>query len=381
MTPVMADLGFGAGEFMIYFSISAAGTFVFLSIAGKLMEKHGIRLLLAAALVLPELQLYPHAVASLWTASCRYALCPRGLCGQEKNGNPTFERRIDMPLVNSREMLLDAQRHGYAVGAFNVENMEMMQAVVAAAEAEGAPVMLQTTPSTLRYADTALFAHMARAVGEKASVPVAIHLDHGDSLALCERAALDGYTSLMIDGSKLPLEENIALVHRVAEMAAALPIRPAVEAELGKLGGKEDDLEVKEGDDLYTDPAEAERFVRETGIDSLAVAIGTAHGFYKGKPKLAFDRLAQIRDVAAVPLVLHGSSGVPDEDVRRAISLGVCKVNFATELRVAYTGAVCDCLAANAAIYDPKKYGAAAREAVIALARHRIDVCKAARDC
>ena len=281
-----------------------------------------------------------------------------------------------MPFVNSRELLLDAQRHGYAVGAFNVENMEMVQAVVAAAVAEGVPVMLQTTPSTLRYADTALFAAMVRAVAEKAAVPVAIHLDHGDSFELCERAARDGYTSLMIDGSKLPLEENIALARRVADMAAALPGRPCVEAELGKLGGKEDDVEVKEGDDLYTDPAEAERFVRESGIDTLAVAIGTAHGFYKGKPKLAFDRLAQIRDAVSVPLVLHGSSGVPDEDVRYAISLGICKVNFATELRVAYTEAVRAALTADAAIYDPKKYGAAARDAVVNLVRHRIQVCK-----
>lgn len=280
-----------------------------------------------------------------------------------------------MPLVNSRELLLDAQKQHYAVGAFNVENMEMVQAVVAAAEAEHAPVMLQTTPSTLRYAGTALFAHMARAVAEKAAVPVAIHLDHGESFDLCEQAAKDGYTSLMIDGSKLSLEDNIALARRVVQMAAAQPHRPCVEAELGKLGGKEDDVEVKDGDDLYTDPAEAVRFVAESSIDTLAVAIGTAHGFYKGKPKLAFDRLAQIRDAVSVPLVLHGSSGVPDEDVRRAISLGVCKVNFATELRVAYTQAVRTTLTADAAIYDPKKYGASARDAVTELVCHRINVC------
>ena len=282
-----------------------------------------------------------------------------------------------MPFVNSRDLLLDAQKQHYAVGAFNVENMEMVQAVIAAAEAEGTPVILQTTPSTLRYAGTALFAHMARAVGEKAAVPVAIHLDHGESVALCEQAAKDGYTSLMIDGSKLPLEENIALARKVVEMATAQPLRPCVEAELGKLGGKEDDIEVKDGDDLYTDPAEAVRFVEESGIDTLAVAIGTAHGFYKGKPKLAFDRLGQLRDAVNVPLVLHGSSGVPDEDVRRAITLGVCKVNFATELRVAYTQSVRATLAADAAIYDPKKFGAVAREAVVELVRHRIQVCSA----
>lgn len=284
-----------------------------------------------------------------------------------------------MSLVNSRELLKDAQAHGYAVGAFNVENMEMMQAVVAAAEAESAPLMLQTTPSTLRYANTAVFAAMARAIAGKAKVPVAIHLDHGDSFDLCRQAAWDGYTSVMIDGSKLPLEENIALVRRVVQMAGDVPQQPAVEAELGRLGGKEDSLEVKPGEDIYTDPGEASRFVDETGIDSLAVAIGTAHGFYKGKPKLDYDRLAQLRDAVSVPLVLHGSSGVPDEDVQRAISLGVCKVNFATELRVAYTEATRDTLSGDPVLYDPKKFGGPGRDAVTKLVRHRIAVCGACR--
>lgn len=282
-----------------------------------------------------------------------------------------------MSLVTSKALLLDAQKHGYAVGAFNVENMEMLQAVVQAAEVERAPLMLQTTSGTLKYADSAVFAAMAQAIAGRASVPVAIHLDHGSSFELCAQAAKDGYTSLMIDGSKLALEENIALVRRVVEMAAAQPVHPTVEAELGRLGGKEDAVEVKPGEDLYTDPAEAVRFVAETGVDSLAVAIGTAHGFYKGKPKLEFERLAQLHAAVPVPLVLHGSSGVPDEDVMRAVSLGVCKVNFATELRVAYTQAVRECLAADAAIYDPKKYGAAAKAAVTALVRHRIQICGA----
>lgn len=284
-----------------------------------------------------------------------------------------------MPLVNSRELLRDAQTHGYAVGAFNVENMEMMQAVVAAAEAESAPLILQTTPSTLRYAGPAVFAAMARAIAGKARVPVAIHLDHGDSFELCRQAAWDGYTSVMIDGSKLPLEDNIILVRRVVQMAGDISQQPAVEAELGRLGGKEDSLEVKPGEDIYTDPGEAARFVEETGIDSLAVAIGTAHGFYKGKPKLDFDRLAQLRDAVSVPLVLHGSSGVPDEDVQRAISLGVCKVNFATELRAAYTEATRQTLSGDPALYDPKKFGAPGREAVTKLVRHRIAVCGACK--
>lgn len=280
-----------------------------------------------------------------------------------------------MPVVNSRELLKDAQAHGYAVGAFNVENMEMMQAVVAAAEAESAPLMLQTTPSTLRYAGPAVFAAMAQAIAGGVRVPVAIHLDHGDSFELCRQAAWDGYTSVMIDGSRLPLEENIALVRRVVQMAGDVPRQPAVEAELGRLGGKEDSLEVKE--DVYTDPGEASRFAEETGIDSLAVAIGTAHGFYKGAPKLDFERLAQLRDAVSVPLVLHGSSGVPDEDVRRAVSLGVCKVNFATELRAAYTEAARQSLSGDPALYDPKKFGGPSREAVTKLVRRRIAVCGA----
>lgn len=280
-----------------------------------------------------------------------------------------------MPVVNSRELLKDAQAHGYAVGAFNVENMEMMQAVVAAAEAESAPLMLQTTPSTLRYAGPAVFAAMAQAIAGGVRVPVAIHLDHGDSFELCRQAAWDGYTSVMIDGSRLPLEENIALVRRVVQMAGDVPRQPAVEAELGRLGGKEDSLEVKE--DVYTDPGEASRFAEETGIDSLAVAIGTAHGFYKGAPKLDFERLAQLRDAVSVPLVLHGSSGVPDEDVRRAVSLGVCKVNFATELRAAYTEAARQSLSGDPALYDPKKFGGLGREAVTKLVRRRIAVCGA----
>ncbi|MEG2677643.1 MAG: class II fructose-bisphosphate aldolase, partial [Oscillospiraceae bacterium] len=232
-----------------------------------------------------------------------------------------------MPLVNSKEMLLKAQKNRYAIGAFNVENMEMMQAVIAAAQAENAPVILQTTPSTLNYADTSLFVSMARALAEKASVPIAIHLDHGNSYNLCRQAAEDGYTSLMIDGSKLPIEENISLSRQVVQLASAMSPALSVEAELGRLGGKEDAVEVKHGEDIYTDPDEAARFANETGVDSLAVAIGTAHGFYKGDPKLDFERLALLKAAVSIPLVLHGSSGVSDEDVRRAISLGVCKVN------------------------------------------------------
>ena len=280
-----------------------------------------------------------------------------------------------MPLVRSKELLLDAQKNHYAVGAFNVENMEMMQAVIAAAEAENAPVIFQTTPSTLKYADTSLFSAMAKAVAEKTFVPVAIHLDHGNSAELCEKAARDGYTSLMIDGSKLPLMQNIQLAKQVVEIAKKYEHCPSVEAELGKLGGKEDDVEVKEGEDSCTDPTDAVRFVEETEIDSLAVAIGTAHGFYKGVPKLQFERLAEIKNRVSIPLVLHGSSGLPDEDIKRAISLGICKVNFATELRAAYSDAVKACINQDPNVYDPKVYGVLGREAVASIVRHRIKIC------
>lgn len=280
-----------------------------------------------------------------------------------------------MPLINSKELLLDAQSHGYAVGAFNVENMEMIQAVIAAAQQECAPVIIQTTPSTVRYASTATFAAIVQSIAAKATVPIAMHLDHGSSFNLCEQAAADGYTSLMIDGSALSFDDNIALTQKVVQMAQKRVSTPSVEAELGKLGGKEDDIEVAVDDDLYTDPQQAAIFTQRTGVDSLAIAIGTSHGFYAGEPKLEFTRLAQLRNAVSVPLVLHGTSGVPDADVRRAITLGICKVNFATELRVAYTKAVRECLASDETIYDPKRFGATAQEAVISLVRHRIAVC------
>ncbi len=265
-----------------------------------------------------------------------------------------------MPLTTISKMLLEAQRGGYAIGAFNAENLEMAQAIVAAAEEARSPVIIQTTPSTLKYAPPEAFAGMARAIAERAAVPVALHLDHGDSFALCARCLRAGYSSIMIDGSKLPLDGNITLSRSVAEMchAAGIP----VEAELGEVGGKEDST-VSKGDHL-TNPADAERFVRETGVDSLAVGIGTAHGVYKTAPHLDIGRLAEIRAAVSIPLVLHGASGLTDEDVRDCIACGICKVNFATELRQAFTGAVRKILAGDADAFDPKKFGKPAREAV-----------------
>ena len=276
-----------------------------------------------------------------------------------------------MPLVTSEKMLLDAQKGNYAVGAFNVENMEMVKAVIAAAEELKAPVMLQTTPSTIKYGTVETYAAIVRAEAEKASVPVCLHLDHGNSFELAVRAMKAGYTSVMIDGSGEDFENNIAVTKKVVDVAKAIGI--PVEAELGKVGGKEDDLEADA--DTNTDPAEAKEFVERTGVSSLAVAIGTAHGFYVGTPVLDKPRVSAIREVVSVPLVLHGASGLGEEDVRECVERGMCKVNFATELRAAYTAAVKKLLEEKPETYDPKKFGTAAMEAVKEQVKIRMKMC------
>ncbi len=277
-----------------------------------------------------------------------------------------------MPLVTTKEMFQKAQAGQYAVGAFNVENLEMVMAVIRAAEELNAPVIMQSTPSTVKYAGLDYYLAMAKAAAERASVPVAMHLDHGNTFELAMQALRTGYTSIMIDGSHGSFEENIALTRRVAE--ACLPSNISVEAELGKVGGKEDDLEA-ENDSPYTDPQQAKEFVERTNVCSLAVAIGTAHGLYHGTPKLDLERLSAIHEVVSIPLVLHGASGVPDDAVRESIKRGICKVNFATELRIAYSDGVKKYLAENPDGFDPKKYGAAGMENVTALVKEKICVC------
>ncbi len=277
-----------------------------------------------------------------------------------------------MALVTTKQLLLDAQEKGYAVGAFNVENMEMVQAVVSAAEELQSPVIMQTTPSTVKYADLAYFYANAKVAAEEASVPVAIHLDHGNSFELAMQALQAGYTSIMIDGSHDSFEENIKVSKAVAD--ACHPSGVPVEAELGKVGGKEDDLEGGEGNP-YTDPMEAKQFVEETGIDSLAVAIGTAHGVYKGTPKLDVERLSEIRKVVSIPLVLHGTSGVPDDAVRECIKRGICKVNYATDLRIAFSKGVKAYIKENPDVFDPKKYNAKGREEVKQYVMSKMQVC------
>ncbi len=275
-----------------------------------------------------------------------------------------------MPLTTTVSMLRKAQEQGFAVGAFNVENMEMAQAIISAAEELRAPVILQTTPSTVRYAGTGMYAAMVAALAQEATVPVAMHLDHGDSFALCAQALRSGYTSVMIDGSKLPLEENIALTYKVSEMCAAVGI--PVEGEIGRVGGKEDDLESDGG---YTIPEEAVRFEKESGLFSMAVGVGTAHGFYKEKPQLNKELITTLRGMLQAPMVLHGASGLSDEDVKDCIRRGICKVNFATELRAAYTEGVKAVLAENPKTFDPKAYGKEARQRVKALVMERMLVC------
>lgn len=281
-----------------------------------------------------------------------------------------------MAYVTTKELLADAVSHRYAVGAFNCENLEMAMAIVAAGEACRAPLIIQTTPSTVNYASVGLFAAMVRELAENAKIPVALHLDHGSSYELCEAALDAGYSSVMIDGSKESLEDNIALTKRVVSLASEKGI--PVEAELGTVGGKEDST--FSSGTAYTDPDDALRFVRETGCSSLAVGIGTAHGIYKGTPVLDTGRLSLIKDklVSAgrdLPLVLHGASGLSEEAIRECIARGIAKVNFATELRQAYTEGVKEYLLSDPDCFDPKKYGRAAMKKVQEAVIRRIEVC------
>jgi len=269
-------------------------------------------------------------------------------------------------------LLADAEAGGYAVGAFNCNNMEIVQAIIAAAEAENAPVIMQASQGAIRYAGIGYIAAMAKAAAREARVPVALHLDHGTSFEQVMQCIRAGFSSVMIDGSALPLQENIALTRRVCEAARAVGV--SVEAELGRIAGAEDDISVDEREAFFTSPDEARLFVEKTGVDALAVSIGTAHGRYRGTPQLDFNRLEKIRQVVDVPLVLHGSSGVPDDDIRRAIKLGVRKVNIDTNIREAFTLAVRRVLEAGPDEIDPRKILGPAREAAEEVIREKINV-------
>lgn len=296
-------------------------------------------------------------------------------------------------LVTNRDLLISAMREAYAVGAFNISNLESLLAVVEAATEEKSPVIIAVTPSSIRYAGLSHIASMVKtATLEYASVPMSLHLDHGKDVETVSKCIEAGFTSVMIDGSRLKFEENIALTKRVVDLAH--PQGVSVEAELGRLAGIEEAI-VEEEEAVLTDPHAAREFVERTGVDALAVAIGTSHGAYKfkGEPKLDFERLKLIRERVDIPLVLHGASsvpqriidkavkygaelsgakGIPEEHIKKAISLGIAKINIDTDLRLAFTAAVREFLTNSPKEFDPRKILGSAKEAVKGVVRGKM---------
>ena len=271
-------------------------------------------------------------------------------------------------LVSGREILQAARNGGYAVGAFNLNNMEISALIVEAAEEERSSVIIQASQGALKYAGIEYIAGLARIAAEKATVPVALNLDHGTSFSQVVQCIRHGFTAVMIDGSKLPFEENIAIVQKVVEVAH--PNNVSVEAELGKIGGVEDDIVVSDREATFTDPDEAAEFAERTKCDALAIAIGTAHGLYKGEPKLDFERLREIRR-RRMPLVLHGASGVPDHAIAIARQY-VSKINIDTELRVAFSKAIVDHLKEHPNEIDPRRVIGPAKAAMKEVARAKM---------
>jgi fructose-bisphosphate aldolase class II len=277
-----------------------------------------------------------------------------------------------MPLVTGKELMDKAEKGNYAVGAFNCNNMEIIQAIIAAAEAENSPVIIQASQGAIKYAGLDYIVGLVSTAAKNTKIPVCLHLDHGTDFRQVVQCIAKGFSSVMFDGSKLPLEENIAITKRIVEIATAVGV--STEAELGKIAGTEDEVNVHEKDAMLTDPADVKYFVEKTGVDSLAVAIGTAHGQYKSEPKLDFDRLAKIRSLVNVPIVMHGSSGVSDDDVRKAIALGIRKVNIDTNIREAFVKGVKGVLAKNPREIDPRKILGPAREAMTEIVREKIRI-------
>ena len=299
-----------------------------------------------------------------------------------------------MPLVTTKEMFEKSMKEGFAIGAFNVNNMEIIQAIVDAASEENSPVILQASSSAIKYARPNYLIKMVEAATEETNIPIALHLDHGPDFETCKACIDAGFTSVMIDGSKYDFEENIAITKKVVDYAHERGV--VVEAELGKLAGIEDDVNVSADDAMYTDPEQAKEFVERTGCDSLAIAIGTSHGAYKfkGEAKLRFDILAKIKElIPNTPIVLHGAStvipelvemcnqygadipgakGVPDEILNEASKSGVSKINVDTDLRLAMTGAIRKTLAENPSAFDPRKYLTPARDLVKETVQHKI---------
>ncbi|MFW6034649.1 MAG: class II fructose-1,6-bisphosphate aldolase [Halothermotrichaceae bacterium] len=267
-----------------------------------------------------------------------------------------------MNLVPMADILNKANKEGYAVGGFNINNLEFLQGIIWAAEEMDSPLILQTSEGAIRYIGMDYVIGMVEAAVKDTNIPVALHLDHGSSFEVVMKCIRNGYSSVMFDGSHYPLEENIKLTREVVKAAHAVGV--SVEAELGKLGGTEDDVSVDEKDATFTDPDEAVEFVEKTGVDALAVAIGTAHGVYSGDPELDFDRLKTIKERIDMPVVLHGASGVPDEDVKKAITLGINKVNVNTAFQQAFTARVKEIFDEDSSVYDPRKYCGPGREAI-----------------
>jgi tagatose 1,6-diphosphate aldolase GatY/KbaY len=272
-------------------------------------------------------------------------------------------------IVTGAELLIQAKKGGYAVPAFNVDNLESVLGVLNAVEKTCKPTIIQTIPKTLKYGGISAYSSLVRAL-YKDGADIAIHLDHGGDVKICEDCINAGYSSVMIDGSMLSFEENIALTKSVVALAHARGI--SVEAELGTIGGKEE----TEGQIKYTEVEEAKEFVERTEVDSLAIGVGTAHGVYKGEPHIAIDRIKEIADVVDVPLVLHGASGLSDEVIRACIDAGISKINFATHLRQAFTDGLKKGLASKEATYDPKTYLPYAIKAVEDVATKIIRLCQ-----
>ena len=299
-----------------------------------------------------------------------------------------------MPLVTTKEMFEKSMKEGFAIGAFNVNNMEIIQAIVDAASEENSPVILQASSSAIKYARPNYLKKMVEAAVEETNIPIALHLDHGPDFETCKSCIDAGFTSVMIDGSKYDFEENVALTKKVVDYAHSRGV--VVEAELGKLAGIEDDVNVASSEAMYTDPEQAKEFVERTGCDSLAIAIGTSHGAYKfkGEAKLRFDILAKVKElIPNTPIVLHGAStvipelvemcnkygadipgakGVPDEILNEASKSGVSKINVDTDLRLAMTGAIRKSLAENPSVFDPRKYCGPARDLIKETVQHKI---------
>ena len=300
-----------------------------------------------------------------------------------------------MPLVTTKDMFEKSMKEGFAIGAFNVNNMELIQGIVDAAAENNSPVILQASSSAIKYARINYLMKMVEAaVEEHPNIPIAIHLDHGPDFETCKMCVDNGFTSVMFDGSKYDFEENIRLTKEVVDYAHAHGV--VVEAELGKLAGIEDDVNVSASDAMYTDPAQAEEFVRRTGVDSLAIAIGTSHGAYKfkGEAKLRFDILKQIKErIPNTPIVLHGAStvipelvnmcneyggnipgakGVPDEILHEASISGVSKINVDTDLRLAMTAGIRKVFVEDPSAFDPRKYLIPARELVKETVSHKM---------